>query len=446
MPAKTLEEVFSYFQNEPISVDELDEFYVNADHGRGKPVAGRLKRRLVLMPSGSLKILLVGHRGCGKSTELVRLQKDIASDFVILSFSVILELDPLNISYIELFIVTMEKLFNFFQKEENIQINEKYLENITNWLTSREVEEINQEYVGLDVEAGMKGGINIPFLAEFFAKFRAAAKSSSSMKEVLKTKVEPKLSELILNCNLLIEEIKKQLARIGKKGLVIIIEDLDKLDIEKGEDIFYVHATQLTQLKCHCIFTFPIALHYNIKSKAIKNNFEEAFVLPMVKVHEKNGVPNEKGIRILRDIIEHRMNLSLFDDKNTILDQIIKASGGCLWDLFRMIREAADNALDFGRIKIGMSDFTSAYKALKADYNITIAENREKGITVEQYYQALKECALDPIKKPMNNEICLDLMNNLTLLGYNEDDWYDVHPIVKDILKERGLIGNEHAG
>jgi hypothetical protein len=37
----------------------------------------------------------------------------------------------------------------------------------------------------------------------------------------------------------------------------------------------------------------------------------------------------------------------------------------------------------------------------------------------------------------------LDLMNNLTVLGYNGDNWHDVHPTVRDILKERGMIGHE---
>ncbi len=34
----------------------------------------------------------------------------------------------------------------------------------------------------------------------------------------------------------------------------------------------------------------------------------------------------------------------------------------------------------------------------------------------------------------------LDLRNNLTVLSYNDVGWSDVHPVVRDILKEKGLI------
>jgi GTPase SAR1 family protein len=442
MPASTLEEVDSCFRNEPVKIEDFDEFYVPADEGRGKSDFRRLKRHLSDNPSGNCKILLAGHRGCGKSTELVRLQKDIESDFVILNFSITKELDILNLSYIELFIATMEKLFEFFNQEKRIKIKNEHIENIKRWISSREIMEINNDYIGVDIEAGVGGKANIPAFVNFFAKFKAAAKSSTSMKEVLKRKVEPKLSELISNCNMLIEEIKSQLTNIDKNGLLIIMEDLDKVNIEKGEDIFYIHSTQLTQLDCHCIFTFPIALLYHIKFNTIKNNFELASVLPMIKVFDKNGIESPDGIRIMEDIIRARMDFSLFVDNNIIKD-MIKKSGGCLWDLFRLIKDAADNALDFEKKQIDKDDFESAYKSLKADYERTIAENKEKDIKVQEYYEALVKCAKDEKKKPEWTDVILDLMNNLTVLNYNGDNWHDVHPVVKDILQERGLLNHE---
>lgn len=42
-----------------------------------------------------------------------RLQKELKDDFIILNFSVRQELDILNISYIELFIALMKRLFEF---------------------------------------------------------------------------------------------------------------------------------------------------------------------------------------------------------------------------------------------------------------------------------------------------------------------------------------------
>lgn len=439
MPAKTLDEIYAYFKGTPIDIEEFNLFYTPADKGRGDPVYNRLKRGLTREPDGGLKILFAGHKGCGKTTELVRLQRDVADDFIVLNFSVTKELDVLNINYIELFIVAMEKLFEFVDREPRIKIDDGYLQNIRNWLRTKEIEKVNRKHLGMDIETGVKGGLQIPFLVDFFAKFRAAAKSSISIKETLINQVEPRLSEFILNCNLLINEIKGRMADIGKKGLIIIMEDLDKLDITKGEDIFYNHSIQLTQLNCHCIFTFPIALLYNIRFNAIKNRYDEDYILPMIKVSRKEGGVYEEGVEIMRRIVKQRMSLSLFEDQ-TILTDMIHYSGGCLWDLFNLIKDASDSAMDFESSVIRRRDFESAYRILKRGYEFTIAENSERGVTVDEYYTALVECATDRTKKPKSTDIMLDLRNNLTVLGYNDTGWSDVHPVVRDILKERGLI------
>ncbi|MCP4119971.1 MAG: hypothetical protein GY737_32160 [Desulfobacteraceae bacterium] len=442
MTAKSLDDVYECFKNEPVKINELETFYVDADKGRGKPIKKKLERRLKRAKDDNLRFLFAGHKGCGKSTELVRLQDAINDDFVVINFSVVKELDIVNINYIEIFIAVMEQLFNFVDETPKIEIDPEYLENILNWVKTREIEEISQNYMGMDIETQAKAGVEIPFFATFFAKFRAAAKSSSSFKEVLKTKIEPKLSTLIFNCNQLIAEIKNNLHHIQKKGLVLVIEDLDKVDIDKGMDMFYNHSTQLTQLHCHCIYTFPIALRYNTLFTPIKVNYTDTFVLPMIKVREKNGDRFDAGVTTLTSIVEKRMDLSLFENKE-ILPKMIQISGGCMWDLFRLIKDAADNALDYDREKISDDDYRIAVTGMQADYMAQIAENPEKGIKVEDYYQELAKCALAADKKPKSTDIMLDLRNNLSVLNYNGEDWSDVHPIVKEILREKGYLASE---
>lgn len=440
MPATNLDEVYDYFQSKPFDISEFDEFYEPADRGRGgKPAYSRLKRRLTRNPDGNLKMLFAGFRGCGKSTELLRLRRTINADMAVLPFSVMRELDLLNLNYLELFIVVMEKLFEFANENKKIDIAGEFIDNIKNWMSSVEIREISYKHLSADIDADIKAGLQIPFLADFFSRFRAAAKSSSSMKETLTKKVEPKLSELISLCNALIAEIRRELPKINKKGLVIIMEDLDKLDVKKGRDIFFDHSAQLVQLNAHFIYTFPIALLYNIRFRSIKDNYDEAFVLPMIKVFGKTGSPNKDGVEVMRNIVHRRMDPGLFADPS-VLDRMICYSGGCLWDLFRMIKDAADSALDEGKDAIDHDDFKMAYFALKDEYSFTIAENRDRGISVEAYYNTLAECAKDPNKRPPASDIMLDLRNNLSVLQYNDENWGDVHPVVKDILKEKGLI------
>jgi len=437
--ALKLEELYDCFESEPIDIEDLNKYYVDVDKGRGLTPMKKIKRLIERNPGGSYKFLFAGYKGCGKSTELRNLQKELDKDFIILNFSVKQELDILNINYIELFIALMKRLFVFVKEEKKIKIPPTYLENISNWVKSKEIEEISNKYLGADIDTGAKVKGGIPFFADFFARFTASAKASSSLKETLKIQVEPKLSELISNCNLLLNEIKNQLDNIHKKGLLIIVEDMDKVDLAKGEDIFYAHSAQLTQLNCHVIFTFPIALKYYIRFTSIKNNYTDSFDLPMIKIKNKDGSVFEEGFRLIREIIGKRMEISLFEDLE-IMDKMIEYCGGCLLDLFRLIKDAADNALDSGREKIFKEDFTVAYLYLKSDYENTISENKTDGIPVDDYYKMLVECATNKNKKPRQTKELLDLRNNLTVLGYNGESWSDVHPVVRDILKERGLL------
>ena len=64
------------------------------------------------------------------------------------------------------------------------------------------------------------------------------------------------------------------------------------------------------------------------------------------------------------------------------------------------MKEATDNALDFGRMRINRADYRAAYLSLKSDYERTIAENRDAGVTVDEYFELLRDCALDEKKKP----------------------------------------------
>lgn len=431
-------QIYGAFRNQPLAINELDEFFVNTDSVRGSfSVTKRLASLLNTDLTDYQHILLVGYKGCGKSTELNRLQRDISHKYAVLNYSVFAELDAQHIHYIELFIVTLEKLFGLAE-EENLDISQEYIKGITHWMQTKEIEEIRNKYsVEAEGEAGIDGNIGVPYLKKFFYKFKMTAKSSRSLKETLKTNVEPKLTDLIESCNDLIAEVKRQLWEKQRKDLLIIIEDLDKIPVERANDLFFNYAGQITQLKANVIYTFPITTYYNIRFNNIRNAFTKVYELPMIKVSEKDGSPHENGRQLMKAIIERRMDTALFADE-TLLERLIDKSGGCIRDLFYLINEAAMFALDAERDKITAKDCTNALNLLKKDYSNTIADNSERNITAEQYFDELVALAQSADKKPNNSEAVLDLRQNLCILGYNGEGWCDVHPLVKDILIEKG--------
>lgn len=442
MKASHLEQIYTAFSTEPLRIDQMEEYYVSAVAGRGDNPLFYIRQILESTPDDYQHILFAGYRGCGKSTELNRLQQQIQDERLVINFSVMEELDPVSLHYIELFIVTMERLFGVAQGME-LDISADYIQRISNWYQTKEIQEIKQQYIDGSTEFGVGAELNVPFFASFFAKLRASAKASKSLKEQLTQKVEPKLSQLILHCNELIWEVQEEIRRKkGMKEIVLIIEDLDKLPVDRAESLFYNYSQQLVQLKVDTIFTYPIALLYNPKFTAINNVFDDTYELPMIKINERDGSPNAEGRDTLFQIVERRMELSLFESLD-ILHRMIGYSGGCLRDLFRLIRQAALSALATEKSQIGGPELTSAYHKLKREYANTLADKVESDkviIEVSEYYDALSALAQDPVKQPMNTDIILDLRQNLTILGYNGEGWCDVHPVVKDLLNERNLI------
>jgi adenylate kinase len=436
--AYNFNQIYGAFRNQPLAVDELDDFFVNADSARGIiPVTKHLAVLLDAAPGDYQHILLVGYKGCGKSTELNRLQRDISNRYAVLNYSVFAELDAQHIHYIELFIVTLEKLFELAEKEK-LDVSGEYIKSITHWMQTKEIKEIRNKYsVEAEGEVGMDGNIGVPYLKKFFYKFKMTAKSSRSLKETLKTNVEPKLTDLIERCNELIAEVKFQLRKKQNKDLLIIIEDLDKIPIERANDLFFNYAGQITQLKANVIYTFPITTYYNIRFNNIRNAFTRVQELPMIKLCEKDGRPYDKGRQLMKEIVEKRMDTKLFADE-TLLESLIDKSGGCIRDLFYLITEAATAALITEKDKITKEDCIYALNLLKKDYSNTIADNSERNITAEQYFNELVALAQSSDKKPDNSEAVLDLRQNLCILGYNGEGWCDVHPLVKDILIEKG--------
>ena len=81
MRATKLADVYDCFASNPVNIEDFDKYYVDVDEGRGLTPLKKMKRLFEKNPGGSYKFLFAGYKGCGKSTELNRLQRDLQDDF-----------------------------------------------------------------------------------------------------------------------------------------------------------------------------------------------------------------------------------------------------------------------------------------------------------------------------------------------------------------------------
>lgn len=438
MKASTLGEILQTTYLKPLTDVDFEEYYVPCTEPRGDDPLEKIKELLIAFQGSpqAIKILFSGHRGCGKSTELERLCRDLDDQLFIVKFSVQDELDINNVTYVDLLFEITHQVYKKAD-ESGVSIDPKIIDAVFSWFKKIDVEVIKENYEELSAKASAGGGIKC--LVEFMAKVSGIIRNSVETREIIREKIEPKVSELILRCNMVMTEISQR----RKQNILIIVEDLDKLSLEISRKMFCDHGSQLTQINSHVIYTVPVALEYSQYAAALSGYFGYRYVLPMIKLKElgEESVGTiSPGKKIIRTIVERRLDLSLLEDG--ILDGLIDITGGSIRDLFRLLQEATLSTI--GRVeKIDEQARKLATNKLKAEYKRALTEKREGNlvIKVDDYYDRLNEVVKNKTNpNPNQDQAFMDLLHSTHILMYNGEGWYDLHPLVREILDERNKV------
>ncbi len=440
--AQNLEEFELSLDINPLDDTNYVDYYVDTTAGRGGNPTNTVIRQFNFNKTKNFKTLYSGFKGCGKSTELLRLKRELEKDFVIDIFSVRDKLDPNKITISELLIAITADLLYFVQKNlDSIQLSKELLTKLENWTAKTVRETIDYNYAERETGAGVDVNVGLGKIVNFFAKLHFDFKSGRQFKEITSLEVDKtSLPDLILHCNLIVGEIKGQLHKINKSNIIIIVEDLEKVRLDISKELFFNYAKQITSINCSFIYTYPISLVFNPRYSIIIQEFDSSLILPMIKVHDKVWQDYEPGINDLLNILHRRIDSSRDLVSPELLKQFIRMSGGSLRDLFRMLNLASQNALNVNHQHIEEQNYITSVNMMKSGYSNSIAYNEENGITPQEYYDLLIKCYNDKEKKPLNDRGMLDLRHNMCVLGYNSENWFDVHPLVKEILLEKKMI------
>lgn len=406
MQADNFKDAFNSLGKDLIDKKDYDMYYVNRMHSPISKLA-----QMIRVDKRHSKILFTGHRGSGKTTELFRLRFDLEKDYFVVYYSMKDNFEISDITYTE---VLLSIGFNLYDAaiKQGIKIEVDIINDLEDWMT--ETTEISSEEIkkGLSKEAG---------LSAYFFKILGKIQNEASTRVELRKKIEPKTSDLIARINTLITDIS---IKSGKE-IIILIDDLDKPDLEIAENIFYKHSASLTRSQCKIIYTIPISLIYSNEYKQIQHNFDKPVVLTMIKTHTKEGDLYQEGITELKKIIGMRMSLDLIDAK--ALENLIFNTGGVIRDLLRLTADCCISAMVERKKKIDETIVESAVIGLRNDYS--------RMLTLEEY-EKLQE--VHAHKYSAKDLILLDLLHNLGVLYYmNDEDWYDVHPVVVRLLKNQ---------
>ncbi|MEW5859479.1 MAG: P-loop NTPase fold protein [Cyanobacteriota bacterium] len=335
-PAKTL--IFSRAEDRP--------YYIDFSSVRGGKIIEAVGRTISrISPDDPTSQLFTGHIGCGKSTELFRLKAELERQkFHVVYFESSQELDMANIDISDILLAIARQVSESLE-EIQIRLKPSYFSNLFN-----EIKDILQTPIDVSAEAQLSVGIG---------KITAKTKDSPKLRDQLRQYLEPRTEGFLKAIN---EEILKrateELKRRGQKGLVVIIDNLDRVDPQTmpsgstlPEYLFINRGAQLRRLSCHVVYTIPLSLIFSNDYEALKNRLGGGVapkVLPMVPVRNRDGCDCEAGMTLLRKMVmvrafpeaneqQHLELMTKVFDASETLDRLCRVSGGHVRNLLGLL-------------------------------------------------------------------------------------------------------------
>ncbi|MEH1849060.1 MAG: P-loop NTPase fold protein [Nostoc sp.] len=414
-----------------VSKPEDRQYYIDFSKVRGAKIIEELGRTITcLSPEEPTCQLFTGHIGCGKSTELLRLKAELEQQgFHVVYFESSQSLDMADIDVTDILLAVAREVS---QSLEAIKINLKpgYFKNLFT-----EVSEFLQTPLNIGVEAQLSVGI---------AKITAKTKDSPKLRSQLRQYLEPRTNGILESINKeLLKPAREKLKQQGKKGLVVIIDNLDRVDNSQKpsgyyqpEYLFVERGEQLNQLNCHVVYTIPLVLIFSNALGRLTNRFgADPKVLPMVPVQLQDGSQFSQGIILLQQMVmtrafpgvswEQNRNLitEVFDSPDT-LERLCRVSGGHLRNLLMLLfrclqqedpplsRECVDRVIKQRRNELTLAITPDEWEVLRK-----VAQ--EKSLRGNEKYELL--------------------LRSMFVFEYRNEDgsWFDVNPILAEAKEFR---------
>ncbi len=429
--ANQVSEMINAFSPAPLQVEQMAEFYCGdtMEFRTSDPHYSPIEDIFdICCNSGECSsCLLLGHRGCGKSTELNRMTERLAGDgYYAKTVKCGMDLDLFNIVYSDLFILMGEALLEIAEELE-CELEEKTLERIKNFWGEGTETMISQEAGTAFVESGVSVETKsiLAGILNIFTNIKTDLKFNEEIRKEYRKKISIRSSEWIGILGNVAEAITRKTE--GKRPIVIF-EDLDKLNPEDAWKVFYNYAAILSGMTFPVIYTFPISLSYDARFSAIENYFVTK-TLPMIKIETIESQRFQEGIDVICEIVKKRARLELFE--GGVLETLIQYTGGSLRDLFRVINTSAKRAERRNSESISMEDAEYALEEVKSSLTRRIEEKEYRFLL--NIYHKNKERIED-------KEMLLKMLQASVVLEYNGKRWHNVHPLVVKFFKEQGLI------
>ena len=375
--------------------------------------------------------LYSGHRGGGKSTELLRLQAELDRKgcFVVYFAAEDGDINPEDVEYTDILLACTRHLLESLKSVDP--------EPVSNWLRDRwqALNEVLQTEINV---SDLKTEVLIQQIAKITANIRAQPSQRYQICQLL----NPHTETLVVALNQFIAAAKRKLPQ-GKTKLVVIADGLDKITpiVQDGgrtnhDEIFIDRAEQLKALDCHVIYTVPISLVLSNRASDLMEIYNcVPHVLPMVMVQTRTNEAHSLGVAALKEIVRSRiqsiasakklsLETAIFDNPGT-LNHLCLITGGHVRNLILLMQLAIDYNDD--NLPLRATAVQQGIRQLRTTYRTTV--NSDQWILLAKVFRT---------KRIEHDTTHRSLLFTRCLLEYCEDDgdgerWHDVHPMLRDV-------------
>ncbi|MDJ0708202.1 MAG: ATP-binding protein [Leptolyngbyaceae cyanobacterium MO_188.B28] len=434
--ATTLKQAFRVCNLGALTGADIDRYYVELSAARSREAIDTVSAQLgFLDPGEPAAILFTGHRGCGKSTELKRIQRrwELASEgYEVIYIKATEELDINDTDYKDIYLVVIKAVTEAIQAW-GLQLEPKLVQEFENWFKeiTGETEEKVEKSVSLSASA--EAGQPYPFVFKLMVKLLSQIKGSDTYKRTIREDLQQGFSRLQENTNNLLKDAYAKLRekKPNCKGFLIILDNLDRVPPHVGEHLFLKYASQLRDLHCAIIYTVPISVIYS--GQNYSNAFGSLKIMPMVNVYrfDRETVelePDLEGLELMAQLIEQRIDVDQIFDSRELVRKLVRLSGGHVRQLMQLTRAACLTASTRGHKKIMAEDI---------DYSASDERgNFERFIPADHYPVLAQICrSKESPRDPEMQAMMQSMLFNITVLEYvtGNQQWMYVNPLVRQI-------------
>jgi hypothetical protein len=370
--------------------------------------------------------LLSGYRGSGKSTELRRLRRYLEGDRYAV---VLIDIeDYLNTAApVDIVDFLLALVAAFEEASPAVAKNKGLLTRLGKILARIRVDDTTVKVPGSILE------------------FKLSLKSSPAFTNQLRGYLAGSLGELVKDVRELVGELVKAIltANAAATEVVLLVDSGEHFrgtlstdaDVQASvENLFFNQADNLQFAGLHVVYTVPPYLKTRVGGAAGKYRPGTPLqVIPAVKVRTRDGDEHELGLASLTTLVERRGDWKfLLGGDGTALRQIELKSGGHLRDLIRLLQEVIRRSLRVEELPTPQRVVTGAIDQIAREF-LPLADDDAQALwRVHGDHDSPMESIAGGL-----TTLSRFLDTHLLLCYRNGREWYDVHPLIVDDVRQQ---------